>query len=284
MIKVLSVPLGEDLTEFTQILWRYEVPHRVVELEHTQEVWIAVGVEPAQIVALYEKCRRGESLEGFVLAIPRAVGQTDLLSQVKQAWMSCLLIASSLLLTFLISFGDNLEWLRLFTIADIVQKDGSLYSSGLEGTLESFEVWRFITPIFLHFSELHIAFNALWIWIVGSRIEIYQGRVTLCLLILFSGVISNIAQYHDAGPMFGGLSGVVFAFLGYAWLWDKTQSDHRIGLPQSIMGFLIFWLVLGYAGVLEALQLGAIANTAHLVGLLAGLAFIPFGKLLATRR
>jgi GlpG protein len=36
---------------------------------------------------------------------------------------------------------------------------------------------------------------------------------------------------------------------------------------------MIFWLALGYTGALELIGLGAIANTAHLAGLLSGLAF-----------
>lgn len=283
MIKVLSVPLGEDLTQLTQILWRYEVPHRVVEREHTQEIWVAMGVEPDQIITLYEMCRKGESIEGFELTVPRTTGRLDLLSKIGRAWLTSAIITISVLLSLLIGFGENLEWYSLFTITDVIARGNHLFSPGLMGTIESWQFWRFLTPTFLHFSELHLAFNVLWIWVVGSRIEFYHGRFTLLALVLFSGLISNFAQYLDAGPLFGGLSGVVFAFLGYAWLWDKTQPYRKIGLPPSIMGFLIVWLVLGYTGIFELLQLGAIANTAHLAGLIAGLAFVPVAKALATR-
>jgi len=283
MIKVLSVPLGEDLTQLTQILWRYEVPHRVVERERTQEIWVAMGVEPDQIIALYEKCRKGESIEGFELTIPRTTGRLDLLSKIGRAWLTSAIITISVLLSLLIGFGENLEWYSLFTITDVIARGNHLFSPGLMGTIESWQFWRFLTPTFLHFSELHLAFNVLWIWVVGSRIEFYHGRFTLLALVLLSGLISNFAQYLDAGPLFGGLSGVVFAFLGYAWLWDKTQPYGKIGLPSSIMGFLIVWLVLGYTGIFELLQLGAIANTAHLAGLIAGLAFVPVAKVLTTR-
>jgi GlpG protein len=140
--------------------------------------------------------------------------------------------------------------------------------------LASGEWWRLITPIFMHFSLLHILFNLLWVWIVGVRVEPAQGSLPLLGLVLFSGVLSNLAQFVVSGPMFGGMSGVVFALLGYAWLWDKLAMKPRIGLPPALMGFMLFWLVLGFTGVLEGVGFGAIANTAHLVGLLAGLIWL----------
>jgi GlpG protein len=37
---------------------------------------------------------------------------------------------------------------------------------------------------------------------------------------------------------------------------------------------MLFWLLLGFTGVLQGVGFGAIANTAHLVGLLAGLLWL----------
>jgi len=144
--------------------------------------------------------------------------------------------------------------------------------------LISGEIWRLVTPMFMHFSVLHILFNLLWVWIVGSRMEPVQGSVSLLGLVLFSALSSNLAQYLVSGPMFGGMSGVVFALLGYSWLWDKRGGQPRIGLPPALMGMMLFWLALGFTGVLEGVGLGAIANTAHLVGLLAGLCWLPAGR------
>ncbi len=284
MVRVISVPLREDLTGFTQFLWKNEIPHRVLENEYSQELWVPRTVDPDKIYAIYEIWQQGGNLDEVTVVHHQPAHVTsDLSSLLKNAWLSVLLIVVSTVLTLAIGFGDNFELLRYLTIADVVLKGNAFYTSGLEATFESFELWRLISPMFIHFSLPHIIFNVLWIWVVGTRIEIALGRGPLLGLVLFSAIISNLAQYWVAGPMFGGLSGVVFAFLGFAWLWDKMVSHIPIGLPPSIMSFLLLWLVLGYTGVLEALGLGTIANTAHLAGMLAGLIFVPVAKFWAVR-
>ena len=127
--------------------------------------------------------------------------------------------------------------------------------------------WRFITPAFLHFSVLHIAFNLLWWWQLGGLIELEQGKQRLIILFLFSAVASNLAQFFLVGPYFGGLSGVVYALVGYCWLYGKLNKGSRVQLPNNMFIFLLGWLVLGFVDLLPA----NIANYAHLVGLLAGL-------------
>jgi GlpG protein len=49
------------------------------------------------------------------------------------------------------------------------------------------------------------------------------------------------------------------------------------------MGFMLLWLVLGFTGVLQGVGLGAIANTAHLAGLLAGLLWLLLVRFLGRR-
>jgi GlpG protein len=47
---------------------------------------------------------------------------------------------------------------------------------------------------------------------------------------------------------------------------------------------MLLWLVLGFAGVLEYVGVGAIANTAHLAGLVAGLIWALLRSLIAAKR
>ncbi|PJG58714.1 rhomboid family intramembrane serine protease GlpG [Aeromonas cavernicola] len=129
------------------------------------------------------------------------------------------------------------------------------------------QLWRYVTPALLHFSVLHLVFNLLWWWYLGGQIEQRIGSGKLLILLLIGAALPNIAEFFVSGPAFGGLSGVVYALLGYCWLRSKWQPACGLTLPPALMGFMLFWLVLGFFDLLGT----PIANAAHLVGLLVGL-------------
>ena len=133
------------------------------------------------------------------------------------------------------------------------------------------QLWRLFSPMFLHFSIFHIAFNLLWVWQLGRLVEFKQGGIVLGLLCLLSGAIANIAQYFVTGPLFGGMSGVVYALFGYVWLQGLTNRQFGIQLPNNIVYLLLGWFVICWSGILEKLFGLGIANTAHTAGLASGI-------------
>ena len=171
------------------------------------------------------------------------------------------LTAISILVTLLTVFGENTTLTRWLTIADPVTWQGSL------NEIYSGQIWRLITPIFLHFMVLHILFNMMWLWDLGGAIEHNQSAMFLLFFVLSIGMLSNIIQYLSHGPAFGGMSGVVYGLLGYIWMRSrKPQSGYR--LHSTIVVFMLVWLGLGFTGIL-----GPIANAAHLSGLILGIAY-----------
>lgn len=201
--------------------------------------------------------------------------------QWQKSGLTLTLILISAIVSLAMGFGENRELMRLMTFTDFSVQGQQVYHHTFSAMLSTGQWWRLVTPAFMHFSELHLVFNLLWIWIIGSRIEQMHGRWVLLCLFLSASTLSNLGQFSVSGPMFGGMSGVVYAVLGYSWLWDRLGNRPRFGLPQGLMGFMLVWLVLGYAGVLTLVGMGAVANTAHLVGLLVGLLFVFPVKLLS---
>jgi GlpG protein len=155
-----------------------------------------------------------------------------------------------------------------------------------EGAIARGQVWRVVTPIFIHYGPLHLIFNMFWLLDLGAMIETRRGSLFLLLLVLITAAVSNVAQYYlgDWGvrnPAFGGMSGVNYALFGYAWLKGKFQPHLGVGVSPQTVTIMLFWLVLCMTGLV-----GAVANVAHLVGLLggAGFAYVPYLVKRVTRR
>lgn len=134
------------------------------------------------------------------------------------------------------------------------------------------EWWRLLGPAFIHFSALHIIFNLLWWAMLGAKIERTLGMSMLLIVFIVSATISNAAQAIFSEPvqgnlyLFGGLSGVVYAVMGFVWWLGWLRPGWGLSLPNSIVGFMLVWLVLGYADILWV----NMANAAHTAGLISG--------------
>ncbi len=133
------------------------------------------------------------------------------------------------------------------------------------------EVWRWLTPVFLHFGLAHLLFNLLWWWDLGGLIERTQSRMQLLGVFVVTALVGNFWQFHEAGRGFGGLSGVVYGLLGYVWMYPLANPRAGFRLRMDILIFMVAWLLLGYSGILDSI-IGKMANGAHLAGLVAGVA------------
>ena len=131
-----------------------------------------------------------------------------------------------------------------------------------------------VSPIFLHFSFAHLAFNCLWIYILGEKIERVDGSLTFISIVIFTAVSSNSLQYFwNGSSLFGGLSGVIYGLIGFCMLIEMDSSRDIYDIPPGLYMFMIIWMILGFLGVLELFGFGSVANFAHLGGLVSGIIF-----------
>jgi GlpG protein len=130
------------------------------------------------------------------------------------------------------------------------------------------QVWRLITPIFIHFGLLHILFNMLWLRDLGSMIEGRQSSRLLAVLVLVIAAGSNLAQFWYGGPVFGGMSGVVYGLLGYIWMRGKFDPGSGLYLHPSTVTMMIIWFFACFTPIIPH-----VANGAHAAGLIIGLAW-----------
>ncbi|CAN5322750.1 hypothetical protein BH11PSE11_BH11PSE11_28740 [soil metagenome] len=168
------------------------------------------------------------------------------------------LIAICAVVALLSGLGDSREALLPLLFA-------TPGSDGMSDILSG-QVWRLLTPAFIHFGVMHLLFNMMWLWDLGGLIEGRRGPVFLAAFVAVVGIVSNFAQYMLGGsPWFGGMSGVVYGLLGYVWMQGRYNPRFGVALNQSTVIMMLGWFVLCWTGLL-----GPIANWAHTAGLLLG--------------
>lgn len=140
------------------------------------------------------------------------------------------------------------------------------------------QVWRLVTPIFLHFGPLHLLFNILMLRDLGSAVEIRRGSIRFLWLVLFLAVASNLGQYYFGSifkpedqpvlkynPLFGGMSGVLYGLFGYVWMKSKLAPEMGLYMHPNTAFYMIAWFVFCMSPAM-----GHVANVAHGVGLVLG--------------
>ncbi len=261
-------PLNQDLSLLSRKLNQHDIAHRFTEEQGVQKLWLQDAAHVAEINAwlMDMDSLENETLQG---------AESSLLSEPQVGFT---LIPVSITLSIILC--GVLGYLLVFFNA--VGPVNALLFAPLSYLLKTGEIWRLYSPVFLHFGVMHILFNALWIWEVGKRLEPFMNKAHYFSLFIFCGLVSNIFQYVFSGHlMFGGLSGVVYGYFGCNFVLYRRWPLSILMLPPAIYGFMLVWLVIGFAGFIDFFIAGKVANWAHLGGLLAGLAYAGFYKLVA---
>jgi len=187
--------------------------------------------------------------------------------------VTLLLILGSIIATVGSEFGRELEPVRnALTFTRIFEGDSNggpdyIMWARKPSAIYGWQFWRLVTPIFLHFSPLHLIMNMYWTYLFGSWLEQRIGSWRFALLILLTAIPSNIGQFYESGPQFGGMSGVGFGLFGYLWVRGRMDPQFGIWLPRTTVTFFLVWLFLCMTGLV-----GPVANVAHVVGLISGMA------------
>jgi len=186
------------------------------------------------------------------------------------------IIITAVLIAFLSNFGSIITFLEPLTFTQInITNLGYFSMLSFDQTyIENNQWWRLISPIFLHFSFAHLAFNCLWIYILGEKIERIDGSLIFISLVIFTAISSNSLQFFwNGSSLFGGLSGVIYGLIGFCMIIEMDSSRDIYDIPPGLYIFMVIWMILGFLGLLELFGFGSVANFAHLGGLVSGIIF-----------
>jgi GlpG protein len=152
--------------------------------------------------------------------------------------------------------------------------DAPLFEKIREG-----ELWRVITPCFLHSDIFHLLFNMIWLIVLGKQIEQRMKPLRYVLFILITGIVTNTAQYLMTGSDFLGISGVLCAMLSFIWVRQRKAAWEGYRMDRSTFAMMGAFIVMMFAiqvfyFFMEVQGLSTdfmrIANTAHLSGIAIG--------------
>lgn len=274
--KIAEVSLDKDLSVLANWLGQKKVCFKIVEQGGLQAVYaderVALNVQELVSQMLADESVVSEMKR----SLPASTGNLFAWHMVRRPVSAPLVVALilvSVAVAVFTALGDGGPLLRALVFADPFQVADDSFSDRLSAILfnaTELQWWRFFSPAVVHFSILHLVFNMLWLWYLGAMVEMKQGRIFFLMLFLCTAFISNMAQYIHTGPLFGGMSGVVYGLVGYCWLWDKVNKPLFL-LPDALMGFMMVWLMIGFFDLTSTVPgLGKMANTAHAVGLITG--------------
>jgi membrane associated rhomboid family serine protease len=122
--------------------------------------------------------------------------------------------------------------------------------------------WRLVTSMFLHWSLLHIAFNMIALWSIGTIVEQYLGTLRFALLYFVSGLAGSAGALLQA-PLgtIAGASGAVFGILGAMLVLEWNLTDRLAG---QAMTWIAINLVLSFT-------IPGISWGGHVGGLIGGI-------------
>ncbi|MFL7890791.1 MAG: rhomboid family intramembrane serine protease [Anaerolineales bacterium] len=135
------------------------------------------------------------------------------------------------------------------------------------------QYWRFITPIFLHGSILHVGFNMYALYIFGPGLERYYGHWRFLLLFFLGGFAGNVFSFVFSSAPSLGSSTAIFGLLAAEGVFLYQNQKLFGGTARRALNNLI---LIAVVNLIIGLSPG-IDNWGHMGGLLGGTIFAFFG-------
>jgi rhomboid protease GluP len=136
------------------------------------------------------------------------------------------------------------------------------------------QIWRLITPLFLHGSLLHIGFNMYALFIFGRGMESRFGRVRFLALYFLSGFSGNVLSFVLTPEASLGASTAVFGLLAAEGVFLYQNREILHGQARRAITNLVY---MAGINLLIGFTTQGVDNWGHIGGMLGGLLFAWFG-------
>lgn len=178
------------------------------------------------------------------------------------------IVTSIIAIHFILFSWINLSSWGLLPFGDFIFQ----YGVGYNAAIASGEVWRLVTPIFLHIGVSHVLFNSFSLVLFGPALEKILGKLKFITFYLTTGALANLATFFLTGPLYQhlGASGAIFGLFGiYLFMVLNRKDLIDAGNAQIIVVISVIGVVMTFFG-------SQINVVAHVFGLIAGFLVAPF--------
>ena len=143
-----------------------------------------------------------------------------------------------------------------------------IYGGKINQAILAGQLWRFITPAFLHGSIYHLLFNMYALYILGNRLENIYGRSRFTALYFVGAFGGNVLSFVLSKSNSLGSSTAIFCLLAANLVLMLTNKEFFGENFRPILSNLIFLLFINLSiGLMPG---SSIDNFGHLGGLIAG--------------
>jgi rhomboid protease GluP len=166
----------------------------------------------------------------------------------------------------------NLVIFVLMELSGGSMNEATLIAFGVKSNaaIDQGEIWRFITPVFIHIGVLHLVLNSYALWIVGQQVERFYGSARFITLYVLMGISGVAGSYlYSPNALSAGASGAIFGLFGVLLVFG-IRHKHNVppflsrAIRSGILPVIGINLVIGFL-------IPVIDNAAHIGGLLAGM-------------
>lgn len=127
------------------------------------------------------------------------------------------------------------------------------------------QYYRLFTAMFVHIGYMHLFSNIFSLYIIGSRIERYMGKLPYILIYIISGLTSSLFSTYLTGSVAAGASGAIWGLYGAILIFTAFNRKSMQGIDFYT---ILIMIILGFS---ISLMTPYVDNFAHLGGLIGGL-------------
>jgi len=170
-------------------------------------------------------------------------------------------------------------WLSLvcviiFVLQNLISGFTELFILNLSA-LYGFQIWRFVSSLFLHADIIHLIYNLFALLLFGFILERIIGSRNFLIVFFASGIIGNLIGVNFYSFSLGA-SGAIYGVIGCVAVLNPMMMVWAFGILMPMFIAAILWIagdILGVFGVFDK-NVGYIAHLGGVfIGIVLGIIF-----------